>query len=90
MKIIIHAQLVSYFEDNNLFTDAPYGYRSGCSTKLASTELTDRIYNHLSPVFIDLKKAFGTLDHNILIHKLDHYGIIGVAKQIFDSYITNR
>ena len=36
------------------------------------------------------RKRFDTLDHNILLHKLDHYGIRGVAKQLFESYITNR
>ena len=41
-------------------------------------------------VFVDLSKAFDTLDHNILLHKLDHYGIRGVSKQLFESYITNR
>ena len=40
--------------------------------------------------FFDLLKVFDTLDHNILLHKLDHYGIRGVAKQLFESYITNR
>ena len=55
-----------------------------------------RIYKHLGncqiqfAVFLDSRKAFNTLDHNMLLHKLDHYGIIGETKQLFESYITNR
>ena len=65
------------------------------STEFALMELSDCIYNYLGncqipfAVFLDLSKAFDTLDHNILLHKLDHYGI-RVAKQLFESCITNR
>ena len=85
--------LVNYFDQNKLLSNTQYGYRSGCSTEFASMELSDRIYNYLGncqipfAVFLDLSKA---LDHNILLHILDHYGIRGVAKQLFESYITNR
>ena len=93
---VIHLQLTHYFEDNTLLTKSQYGYRSGHSTELASLELTDRIYKHLEnnevpiAIFIDLSKAFDTLDHDILLSKLDYYGIKGVAKQLLESYIRNR
>ena len=41
-------------------------------------------------VFIDLQKAFDTVDHNILIEKIPHYGIQGIAHQWFKSYLENR
>ena len=53
-------------------------------------ELTDHIYNHLGNCQIpfafslDLSKVFDTLDHNIFLHKLDHYGIRGVANNYLE------
>ena len=43
-----------------------------------------------SVVSIDLKKSFDTIDHNILLKKLDHYGIRGITLDLFKSYISNR
>ncbi len=46
--------------------------------------------NTLISIFLDLSKAFDTLDHKILLEKLNYYGIIGVAYRLMESYITNR
>ena len=65
-------------------------------TKLAALEIIDRITQHLDKgatpinIYLDLSKAFDTLDHNILLHKLKHYGIQDNALDLFRSYLTER
>ena len=73
-----------------------YGFRTKLSTSLAVMELIEEITNatdnkkHAIGVFIDLKKAFDTVDHRILIKKLKHYGVRGVASDWVKSYLSNR
>ena len=89
-------QLYKYFQDNDLFYKHQYGFRNQHSTELASIELIDQIFNDLDKknnpivVYMDLSKAFDTLDHKILISKLQFYGIHGIALEWFQNYLSNR
>ena len=93
---VIFKQLYSYFDTNNLFHTSQYGFRKGHSTELAVLEIVDRIIQEMDNgelplnIYLDLSKAFDTLDFDILLYKLKHYGIIGIANTLFENYLNNR
>ena len=91
-----YEQLFSYFNDNNLLTFCQSGFRSFHSTLTALTEATNswsvNIDNGLlnGIVFLDLKKAFDTIDHSIILRKLQFYGIEQESLRWFQSYLDDR
>ena len=91
-----YGQLYEYFSSHALFYDSQYGFRKYHSTELAVLELVYRIHKEIDEnkiqfsVFLDLSKAFNTLDHDILLHELQYYGITGTALDLFRSYLTER
>lgn len=93
---VIHSRLSSYLESNNLLSPNQYGFRPGKSTKDAIAELATYIYGNLDKskpiiaVFIDLAKAFDTVDHELLLTKLCNIGIRGNALMLIKSYLSNR
>ena len=82
--------------NNNLLNISQYGFRPGHSTELAALELMDRLCKDMDQglipanIYIDLSKAFDTLDHEILLKKLSYYGVVGIAQILFKEYLTER
>lgn len=89
-------RLDTFIDKHNILMDSQYGFRSSRSTSMALMELVEEITGCVDSkkygvgIFIDLKKAFDTIDHEILIKKMDIYGVRGVAHKWLQSYIQNR
>ena len=92
---VIFNQLYTYFDDNNILTEHQCGFRANQSAELAAVKLVDYIQYSIdrkcTPVniYIDLSKAFDTLNFDILLYKLQYYGIRDIALKLLKSYISN-
>ena len=90
---VIFNQVNEHFHVNNLYFSSQYGFRKKHSTELAVLEVTYRITNQLDHsitpmnIYLDLSKAFDTLDHDILLNRLQYYGVNGSALALFRSYL---
>ena len=89
-------RLIEHIEKNNILSKQQFGFRKRYATEDAIFRLTHEILSALNEnekvcgIFCDLEKAFDAVKHSVLIKKLSNYGIVGKAKLIMESYITNR
>ena len=87
---------MEYFTFPNLLANQQYGFRPNRSTELAALKLMDRnikfMNQSLCPVnnYLDLSKAFHSLKYNILLSKLNFYGLQSKALQLLKSYLLDR
>ena len=98
LEKIVARQLTGFLTTHNILYKHQYGFRTNHNTSHPVLHFSDKIYNALnqtSPektlsVFIDLKKAFDTVDHKILLKKMEHYGVKGKENDWFKNYLSDR
>ena len=96
LECLMYNRLYKYLKENNILYEKQFGFQSRYSTNDAIVQLVDKIFNSFEKeqftlgVFIDLPKAFDTVDHSILLNKLKLYGITDKNLAWSESYLSNR
>ena len=96
LEKLIHKRTLAFLKKYDIFCKFQFGFRGKHNTSHALLSLIEKVSHaldsshHMIGILLDFSKAFDTINHEILLYKLSHYGIRGKALEWFRSYLSNR